>query len=126
MNDWKKRNSECPVLTKSGLQNILSQAMLQRQNILHQESFAMFKNITRHFSTKHANYATKKKPQNCVPTEQAELFFTKLATCCHTSSTQSKPLSEIFKECMVESTKLAIINGQIRGFLERKRCPPLF
>jgi hypothetical protein len=96
-----------------------------------QETVAVFKeyNISRHFSTKHANYASKQSPQEWAATAQRltanlqtqqNLFHRQ--TAIQESSTKasfllafklvkaSKPFSEgeFLKECMVETAGLGV------------------
>ena len=132
MSGLKKRkvDSECRVFNKEWTTNyFFTEVRSTAVCLICQETVAVFKeyNISRHFTTKHANYASKQSPQELAATAQRltanlqtqqNLFHRQ--TAIQESSTKasfllafklakaSKPFSEgqFLKECMVETAGL--------------------
>jgi hypothetical protein len=132
MSGLKKRkvDSECRVFNKEWTTKyFFTEVRSTAVCLICQETIAVFKeyNISRHFTTKHANYASKQSPQELAATAQrltanlqTQQNFFHRQTAIQESSTKasfllafklakaSKPFSEgeFLKECMVETAGL--------------------
>ncbi|KAK2864294.1 hypothetical protein Q7C36_003448 [Tachysurus vachellii] len=140
MSRQKKRkvDSECRVFNKEWTTKyFFTEVRSTAVCLICQETVEVFKeyNISRHFATKHANYASKQSPQERAATAQRltanlqtqqNLFHRQ--TAIQESSTKagfllafklakaSKPFSEgeFLKECMVETAGLLCLESKVK------------
>ena len=116
--------AECSI--RSGLQNIYSLKSVQWLCLICQENVAVFKeyNISRHFATKHANYASKQSTKERGYGSEVDGLLTEAAaffspTNCDSSVNYQASFmlgfkqrlaslspKEFLKECMVETVGL--------------------